>query len=142
MSARYSTSPTLRLPIAESRICALWQGAFIALLYVALVLLALRGYPWGAAVLTLPVTGLIPSLCRQTAAGQVIIWRAGQWSVERDGLETAISLHPASRASVLGICLCWSGSSGKREYAWLFADSAPPDQLRRLRVRLALEIPA
>jgi membrane-bound toxin of toxin-antitoxin system len=139
LSARYSSSPTLRLPIAESRICALWQGAFIISLALALVQLALRGYPWLAATLMLIICCLVPALCRQAMTGQVVHWRQGNWYLERGGVETLIRLHSSCRASPLGIYLCWCNEGGARESVWLFADSAPPEQLRRLRVRLALE---
>ena len=71
--------------------------------------------------------------------GRVLHWRSGCWSIEHHGVETLVDLHPSSRVSPLGIYLRWSSEGGNREYAWLFADSAPSDQLRRLRVRLALE---
>lgn len=139
MSARYSTSFTLRLPIAESRICAALQAGFSVCCFLALVLISGRGYPWLAVLLSLPIMTLLPVLNRQPLVGAVVHWRRGNWSIERGGVEMAISLHPSSRVSPFAVFLCWCSESGVKDSVWLFADSAPADQQRRLRVRLALQ---
>ena len=82
---------------------------------------------------------MVPSLCRQPMVGRVLHWQKGSWSLEIDGVRAPIRLHPSCRASPLGVYLCWTRPGVGRERVWLFADSAPPDLLRRLRVRLALE---
>ena len=82
---------------------------------------------------------LVPVLCRQPMVGRVLHWHRGSWSMEIDGVRAPIRLHPSCRASALGVYLRWMRPGVGRERVWLFADSAPPDQLRRLRVRLALE---
>ncbi len=139
MSARFSTSPTLRLPIARSRICALWQGAFTATLFTACILLVLRGYPWLALGLGAVLAWQLPALFRQPMVGTVVRWQRGRWLVERKGEVVEVSLHPSCRVSPLGVHLCWRGEKGVRESVWLFPDSGPAQQLRRLRVRLTLE---
>ena len=71
----------------------------------------------------------------------MVHWRDGCWRVEREGVDWPIRLDRSCRVSPLGVYLCWIEPGGRRESVWLFGDSAPADQLRRLRVRLALESP-
>jgi hypothetical protein len=82
----------------------------------------------------------LPDLCRQPMVGMVVHWRRGRWFLQCGEAESSICLHTSSRISPLGIYLCWTDDTGGRHGVWLFSDSAPQDQLRRLRVRLALEV--
>lgn len=137
MSARYSTSPTLHLTIADSsryRYCQ-WLGCLTMML--AVINVACRGYPffW----LLLP---LLPIACylnrRQPLAGAELGWQQGQWSLQADGERQLIDLQR-------GHCLpwvtylAWRDQVGGRGSLFLFSDSASHQQLRRLRVRLRLQ---
>ena len=67
-------------------------------------------------------------------------YRAGCWSVVRGGARRAVRMLPCSVCLPWVIYLAWrEPSSGRRGTLWLFADSAPGQQLRLLRVRLALQ---
>lgn len=138
MSGKYSTSPALHLPIAESRSLRHLQNLLLAALALASLETALRGYHWLALILLL---ALIPSragMRRQASAGTCISWRAGQWAVSGphgSGTITLLRWHRLPWVTYIA----WSGPGRRRARAWLFVDSAPRQQLRRLRVRLALQ---
>lgn len=140
MSARYSNSPSLRLVIAESRI---YRGLHCLLCLLAacgLYRLSLRGYPLLALVLLLPVILACWRLARQRHAGSCISWQRGEWSLERRSSSRGISLSRASTCLPWVVYLAWTeAASAQRGSVFLFADSAPGEQLRGLRVRISLE---
>lgn len=139
MSARYSTSPALRLRIAESRICRWLQlGHFAACLF-ALGLIARDGRPELAFVLLVPLFCSLPRLCGQAHAGSTLAWRNGRWSLDRGSGQEPVVLAPACRATPLAIYIRWQAITGESGDLWLFRDSALADELRKLRVRLRLE---
>jgi len=138
LSAKFSTSPTLHLQIADSGICRLLHHAYLFLLLSSLVLLCVRGYPLlaVAGVILLPAFGF--QLYRQPMAGATLRWAGGRWTLERNGEVVEITPDAASRLTPWVICFCWR-QAGRRQQVWLFADSASARALRRLRVRLNLE---
>lgn len=140
MSARYSNSPALRLTINNSRQRRSLHLLLCLAITCALYRLYLRGYPLFTMSL-LPLAGwCCRRLAREAAVGATLCWRQGAWSLQRsDGSEQRMMLRRC-------ICLPWLIYSrwqvapvGRHRSLWLFADSAPAEQLRRLRVRLALE---
>ena len=142
MSAKYSTSPTLHLAINESAHYRYCQLGFHLGLLLSLLQLALGGFPVCWALLP-----LIPLSCylhrRQRQAGLTLCWQQGRWSLLTDAGRETIELQR-------GHCLPWvtfvqwrpaegRPAEGRVDRAWLFSDSCPRSQLRRLRVRLRLE---
>jgi hypothetical protein len=102
--------------------------------------LSLRGYPLLALVLLLPVILACWRLARQRHAGTCINWRRGEWTLERGSSTRGISLSRASTCLPWVVYLAWTeAASARRGFVFLFADSAPGEQLRGLRVRLSLE---
>jgi hypothetical protein len=133
-------SPELHLVIGHSeRRQHLFHCHCLACCY-ALYLLAAQGYPL-LALLALPVVGLRLWRSRaQPMVGDALGWRAGQWYVERDGDYQAIELSPRSGCLPWVVFLAWREQpGGRRGSLWLFADSAEPPGLRRLRLRLGLQ---
>jgi hypothetical protein len=102
--------------------------------------LSLRGYPLLALVLLLPVILACWRLARQRHAGTCISWRRGEWSLERRSSSRGISLSRASTCLPWVVYVAWTeAASARRGSVFLFADSAPGEQLRGLRVRISLE---
>ena len=140
MSARYSTSPALILRIGRSRLRAALYGAFCLVTVYALWLLCDRGYVALAALLALPVAGLLWHLRRDPMEGAELRWRRGLWTLETAGTPRVLS--PTGRCAVTPWVIYLSftdlpaGAGGRM---WLFPDSAPHQQLRQLRVRLTLQ---
>lgn len=140
MSAKYSSSPVLRLNIGKSRYRRFLHGAFCLCTCFALYLLYARGYPVLALVLLPPVSLILWRLRREPMAGAVVCWRCGNWTVEHGALSQAVCIRPNSSCLPWVIYLAWRElPAGHRGSVWLFADSAPPGQLRSLRARLALQ---
>ena len=71
--------------------------------------------------------------------GASLCWREGRWTLERDGVIREIS--PTRRSTVLPwlVYIAFADTAeGSEGHIWLYGDSVPQDQLRRLRVRLTL----
>jgi hypothetical protein len=100
--------------------------------------IARAGYPLYALLAAPPVLWLQRICTRPLPAGSALSWCAGRWQLHRAGEVRELTL-------LRGHCLplvtfvAWREAGGVRGRAWLFADSAPREQLRRLRVRLVLE---
>ena len=137
MSARYSTSPTLHLAIAESANYRRCQHLLHLALLAALCLLSRGGYP--LFVLAMPLVLLSWQHCRQQAqAGWEILWQRGQWRLRAGGYEGEIHIERGHCLPWLTY-IQWRDAGGARGRAWLFADCCERQQLRRLRVRLQLQ---
>jgi hypothetical protein len=103
-------------------------------------LVAAGGYPGTAALLSPAALGALWRQRRQPLCGAILRWERGSWLLERDGERTALQLLPGSGRLPWLICLVWRElPAGRRGSLWLFPDSAPARELRRLRARLALE---
>ena len=138
MSAKYSRSPALRLIVGKSRLRRLLHGAYCLCTCFALLLLHARGYPALAVLLLPPVGMLLWQLHRETMVGAVVCWRQGSWTVEHNAINQAVRVCASSTCLPGVIYLAWQAlPDGRRGSVWLFADSAPPGQLRCLRARLA-----
>ena len=140
MSVRYSNSPSLHLTIAESVIYRYLHGAFSLLALTSLYRLQQRGYPVLSLLLLVPVACCCRQLARQPLAGAVLSWSQGQWSiVDGSGLRP-VTLRSQSSALPWVIYIAWEDArDGARGAGLLFRDSAAAQDLRRLRVRLALQ---
>jgi len=139
LSAGYLNSPELHLVIAESR-WHLWLTLSASFVMVASVLLlVLRGYEFS--LLLAPfIVWLLIGLHRDTLAGGTLCWRQGQWTLRRRSETMSVKLLPVSLALPGCIYLVWYAlPRGPKRRAWLFADSASPEQLRRFRARLRLQ---
>ncbi len=139
MSARYSSSPTLQLKIGRSRRRAvLWLLLCIATL-CTLWGIQTRGYPLLCLLLTPLAAGLLERLRHDSMVGAQLCWRRGQWTLQQGTRQRVIIPTGRSTATPWVIYLAFSepATGGSGQY-WLYTDSACPDQLRRLRVRLAL----
>lgn len=140
MSGKYSDSPALRLTVGNSRIRCQLHCALSLCALLSLYLLYARGYTLLAAALVLPCSLLLWRLRRDSMAGAVVCWKAGAWTVEREGRRLPVRISPRSIALPWVIYLAWrEPAPGAGSDLWLFADSAPRWQLRSLRVRLTLE---
>ena len=139
MSVKYSNSPALRLRVASSLICRGLQLACVLCLLCALYLLFNRGYP----LLALGLAPLLYVLARHFIRGpgvEQLCWCQGNWEIERAGVRQPVAVCASSTCLSWVIYFAWRElPSGRRGALWLFADSAPGEQLRRLRVRLALQ---
>jgi hypothetical protein len=99
-----------------------------------------RGYPLLALLILPPACLLLWQLYRQPLVGAIIRWQQGIWSIEHGADPEIVSIGSNSATLPWGVYLAWQALlAGRRRSAWLFADSVSPEQLRRLRVRLALE---
>jgi hypothetical protein len=138
---RYSNSSTLRLVIGRSRYRIILHALLCVCVGVAAMRIYSRGYPL-LALSTLPAACLLLwQLYRQPLVGTIIRWQQGSWSVEHGASPEVVSIGSSSVALPWGVYLAWQEllPVGGRRSVWLFADSVSPEQLRRLRVRLALE---
>lgn len=142
MSSAYSNSPALRLQIADS---PLRRRAYICLVLLALGSLwycAGRGYPLLAIALAPLLTWVcwsMPGACWQ---GAELCWRQGAWQLSVREQAHPVALLPGA------VALPWVALvpfqltvGGARRWLWIFADSVPFEQWRRLRVRLRLPDP-
>jgi len=140
LSARYSNSPSLRLVIADSRAGRVLHALFLLVVLYSLFRLSQRGYPLLAVTLLPAVALCCWRLARQRYAGACIIWERGEWSIERGGGCRRVGIHPGSTCLSWVIYLAWVDlATGRRDSVFLLPDSATAQQLRGLRVRLALE---
>jgi hypothetical protein len=140
LSEKYSNSPALCLKVAASDTrCALY-AALCVCAGGALWLVAAGGYTGTAALLLPAVLVALWRLRRQRLCGATLRWERGDWMLECDGECRALRLLPGSGRLPWLICLVWRElPAGRRGGLWLFPDSAPARELRRLRVRLVLE---
>lgn len=71
--------------------------------------------------------------------GAELSWRGGSWLLRRDDVWRDIAPGKRTIVTPWVICLAFSAlPAGPTDHLWLFFDSVPADDLRRLRVRLAL----
>jgi hypothetical protein len=84
-------------------------------------------------------TGLLWHLRQDSMVGAQLCWRQGQWTLQQGAQQRVIFLTRRSTALPWVIYLAFTDAAtgGGGQY-WLYADSACAEQLRRLRVRLAL----
>lgn len=116
------------------------HALFFVLFGLALLRLSQRGYPLLALLLIPCGTLCCWQLARQRLAGACITWRQGEWQLEHGGGNRAISVRGCSTSLPWLIYLAWiEMGNGRRASVFLLPDSAPAEQLRRLRVRLTLE---
>jgi hypothetical protein len=139
LSAKCSNSPSLHLPIGRSRLPARLRllGSLGGML--ALWILCTRAYP----ELAYPLLPLLLLCCWPGGQGPRVTgieWRAGQWYVWRAGVRSEVGLRPGTVCLPGLVCFAWRDAAGRPQRSWLFADSGPEDALRRLRVRLRLEL--
>ena len=139
MSARYSSSPALRLTIGRSRLrSALYGGLCLAVL-AAVTEIYGRGYPALCLPVLLLVTPLLWRLRRDSLVGTELCWQQGLWTLERGQQRRSIALSRRCTATPWVIYLAFNEvPAGPGGHCWLYADCASRQQLRRLRVRLSL----
>lgn len=140
MSAKFSTSPALRLTIGKSRIRTFLHRALCCCVLLALSLAYLQSYLTLALLLSPFAALLLWLLSHDSGVASIVCWQDGMWMVERNGHAQIVSISQRSTGLPWVIYLAWQKlPAGRRESVWLFADSAPAQQLRRLRVRLSLQ---
>ena len=140
MSVRFSNSPTLRLEIASSGEYARLASLVAVCAFFTLYLLYQRGYPLLALSLSPAVPLWLLQLRRDSLAGSILLWRQGTWSVERGSELHTVEILPQSVSLARVIYLVWREMpAGVKRRCWLFPDCAGREELRRLRVRLALQ---
>jgi hypothetical protein len=137
LSARYSTSPSLNLRIGRSRLRGLLYLLLALCLGASLVLLGRQGYPLLALSLLAPAGCCFIAQLRRDGV-TALEWGAGQWTLRRGSERIPIRILPGSSCLPWVIYLGWASLVDQRRGSlWLFADSAPAADLRRLRVRLS-----
>lgn len=140
MLARYSNSSTLNLVIGRSRYRIILHGMLCLCIGLAAMRIYSRGYPLLALLILPPACLLLWQLYRQPLVGAIIRWQQGNWSVAQGAACEVVSIGSSSAALPWGVYLAWQELPvGRRRSVWLFADSVSAEQLRLLRVRLALE---
>ncbi len=140
MSARYSNSPALALTVARSHTRLGLSALFTVCIGIALYLVHARGYPLLSWLCLPPAIVALLDMAREPWAGATLRWQGGHWSLQAGGSQRNVEVLPASRCLPWVVYLAWrEAPGGRRRGLWLFHDSAERDQLRRLRVRLALE---
>ena len=109
-------------------------------MFAAIWSLHQRGYGYLALILAVLALAVLLSLSRESMEGLILSWHQGSWTFERGGVRWNVVPGPRY------VCTSWviylpviDPSIGRVEHLWLYADSIPREQLRRLRVRLALE---
>jgi hypothetical protein len=139
LSARYANSPALRLKIGESGLRAALYGALCLIILYALCSIYARGYAFLVIFLSVIACILLWLLRRNPMRGAELCWRQGRWTLERDGLIREI--FPSRSSTVLPwfVYIAFTDiAEGPAGHIWLYTDSVPKHQLRRLRVRLTL----
>ena len=82
---------------------------------------------------------LLWHLRRDTLLGAELRWQQGDWVLQQGTQQRRISLTRRSTATRWVIYLAFTEvPQGRRMQVWLFDDGSSADQLRRLRVRVAL----
>ncbi|CAA0087970.1 Uncharacterised protein [Halioglobus japonicus] len=139
MSARLSNSPNLHLRVGKSRLRDLLYGALCFSTVCALTALYSRGYALAALLLIPMASGLLWRLRHDAMAGAELCYQQGVWDLQQSGVRRRISLSKRSTSTSGVIYLAFvEQPSGRTGAIWLFRDSSSAEQLRRLRVRLAL----
>lgn len=140
MSKRFSTSPALHLRIGESKIQDCLHLALPLAVFSSLFLIYLDGYPILALGLSPIAVVLGWHLRIQPFSGALLCWHEGCWSLDCGSGPQLVKLEQRS------VCLPWviylplrRVDRRRNQNLWLFADSAKQQDLRCLRVRLALE---
>jgi hypothetical protein len=139
LSARYSSSPAVQLRIGKSRLRAVLYAALCVATLYALWGIYARGYLILAWLLAPLATGLLWRLRHDARVGVELCWQQGRWTLQQGTQQRVITLTRHSTATPWVIYLAFSElPTGHRGQLWLYADSTSAEQLRRLRVRLAL----
>jgi hypothetical protein len=137
--ARYSSSPALRLRIGKSHLRPALYTALCCITLYAVWRIWTRGYPFAGGVLLLFAVALLWRLRRDAMVGAELCWQQGCWVLQRGTQQRVISLSHRCIATPWVIYLEFSEQpSGNSGQLWLYADCASVEQLRRLRVRVAL----
>ena len=139
MSARYSSSPVLRLQIGKSRLRAALHAALCCAAVYALWSIGTRGYPLLALLLTPLSVVQLWRLRHDRMIGTELCWRQGCWLLQQGTRQQVIEPTARSIATRWVVYLAFRDvRSGRAGQLWLYADSTSTAQLRRLRVRVAL----
>jgi hypothetical protein len=140
LSARFSTTPELRLRIGRSRLRRALFGALLALQGCGIWLLWDAGHRL-VALSSIPVLLLVfAALVRDPARGTIVQWRDGSWTLEKAGERLPVVILPATTCLPWVVYLAWrSQGTGGHGHLWLFSDSTGRDGFRCVRARLALE---
>ena len=138
MSVKYSTSPTLRLRVANSRHYLCCQILFITAVALALFELGRGVHPLLIGLLIPGLLSFVWRAGRQTLVGTVVCWQHGKWVLESGDQIYPIALRRWHCLPWVTF-VAWQFESGKKDQIWLFSDSAPRHDLRRLRTRLRIE---
>lgn len=139
MSIRYSSSPTLLLRIGSSRRRTILYVALCLLTAYVLWSMYARGHAVLAASLAPVAMVLLWRLRLDVMRGAQLRWCRGHWTLQQGATQRAIALTRRSTATPWVIYLAFSElRTGAVGQIWLYTDSAPAEQLRRLRVRLTL----
>lgn len=139
MSARYSSSPALRLRIDNTRSR---HALYLALCFTscyALYLLHRDGYTWLALALLPPVMFLLWRLRRPVRGAVDLCWRQGVWTLE--SADHRLLIIPGARCIVLPwvIYLPFTALLDARKGSlWIFVDGVSGEHWRQLRARLNL----
>ncbi|MDC0361594.1 hypothetical protein OAN12_00940 [Halioglobus sp.] len=105
----------------------------------ALGLLFMRGYTYETILLSLLVAGLMRRLVIDRARGVGLVWRRGNWLLLRGNATVPVKLLAGPVATPWLIFLAVVALSGGRATRlWIFRDSVPLTQWRRLQVRAEL----
>ena len=99
----------------------------------------MRGYTYETIVLSLLVAGLTRRLVIDRARGVGLVWRRGNWLLLRGNATVPVKLLAGPVATPWLIFLAVVELSGGRATRlWIFRDSVPLTQWRRLQVRSEL----
>jgi hypothetical protein len=113
---------------------------FNLVVVIVLWLFYTGGLGVGVLVLLLPVLVLLWCLRNDPAQGSVLEWRQGIWTLQRAGVESVVALAGSGITTPWVIYLSFNDLSVNRGgHLWVYADSAPQEQWRRLRVRVTLK---
>ncbi len=140
MSEKYLNSPVLRIHLTDSFIRRWLYLGYCLCGSCAVLRVFGAGYVPAALSLGLIEFVLLALCWRDPAAGVLLVWRGGQWYMawgQGDLQPVSLNMPSAGLSGLLNVQ--WSVAAGARGSLWLFSDSAAPDQLRRLRVRLRLD---
>ncbi len=138
-SSKYSSSPELRLQIGNSRLRHALAGALIVAEMCAIGLLFLRGYTCESVLLSLLAVVLLTRLLVDRTRGLGLVWQGGNWMLLRGAAALPVKLLAGPVATPWLIYLAVVELSGGRATRlWIFRDSVPSAQWRRLRVRSEL----
>jgi hypothetical protein len=139
LSARYANSPALRLKIGESGLRGALYGVLCLIILYALCSIWARGYAFLVVSLSVIAFIVLWLLRCNPMRGVELCWREGRWTLERDGVIREISPSKGSTILPWFVYIAFTDiAEGSAGHIWLYADSVPKHQLRRLRVRLTL----